>query len=90
MSSIKGTYHPKAFLHHVKNVKSGLEARTKILNLLDQQPFSAPTIARNIAMSYDAVLYHLHLLEAEATVSRRGKRPRIWVLTGLGQKRLVG
>ena len=28
-------------------------------------------------------------LEAEETVSRRGKRPCVWVVTGIGQKRLV-
>ena len=71
MSSIKGLYHPNAYLQRVKNVTSGLKARTKILCLLDQQPFSAPALARSIAMSYDTVLYHLHLLEAEAMVRRR-------------------
>lgn len=89
MSSIKGLYHPNAYLQRVKNVTSGLKARTKILCLLDQQPFSAPALARSIAMSYDTVLYHLHLLEAEAMVRRRGVRPHIWILTGLGQRRLV-
>jgi len=35
------------------------------------------------------VMHHLHLLENEGTVSRKGKRPYIWLLTGLGQKLLL-
>ena len=89
MSNNKGAYNPNAYLQKIKNMQNGLESRTKILNLLEQQPFNAPTIAKNVESSYDAVVYHLRLLEDEAVVSRRGKRPRIWVLTGLGQKRLV-
>jgi predicted ArsR family transcriptional regulator len=86
---IKETYHPNAYLQHVKNVKSGLKARTKILNGLDEQPGSASSIAKNTVATYDAVMHHLRLLETEGTVSRRGKRPFIWLITGLGQKRLV-
>jgi predicted transcriptional regulator len=89
MSNIKETYHPNAYLNRIKNVKVGLEARTKILKMLDQQPFSAPVLARNVSLSYKVVLYHLHLLEAELVVGRRGTRPRIWVITGIGQTRLA-
>jgi hypothetical protein len=87
--TIKETYHPNAYLHHVINVKSGLKARTKILGALEMLPDRAGTIARNSGYSYAAVAHHLRLLEAEERVSRRGKRPCIWLLTGLGQKRLV-
>jgi hypothetical protein len=34
-------------------------------------------------------MHHLRLLESEGTVNRKGKRPYIWLLTGLGQKRLI-
>jgi predicted transcriptional regulator len=64
-------------------------ARTKILNVLDNRSADAVAIARSVGMSYDAVRHHLRLLEAEGTVRRVGKRPCSWVLTGLGQKRLV-
>jgi predicted transcriptional regulator len=73
----------------VKNVKSGLVARTKVLNILEKSPVNAVVLARNVAMSYDAVRHHLRLLEAESTVRRVGHRPCSWVLTGSGQKRLV-
>jgi hypothetical protein len=87
--TIKETYHPNAYLQHVINVKTGLKARTKILTALETQPASAGTIARNSGYTYAAVAHHLRLLEAEGRVSRRGKRPCIWLLTGLGQKRLI-
>jgi predicted transcriptional regulator len=73
----------------VKNVKSGLVARTKVLNFLDKQPSSAGVLAGNVGMSCDAVRHHLRLLESEGTVRRVGHRPCSWVLTGSGQKRLV-
>jgi DNA-binding transcriptional ArsR family regulator len=87
--AIKETYHPNAYLQHVINVKSGLKARTQILTVLEKQSASAGNVARNNGYSYAAVAHHLRLLEAEGRVSRRGKRPCVWVLTGLGQKRLV-
>ena len=90
MSSIKGAYHPNAYVQNVKNVKAGLVARTKILNAIDKQPVSAPAISISIVMSYAGVMYHLHLLEKEETLCRKGRRPCIWILTGLGQKRLLG
>ncbi|NLE03436.1 MAG: winged helix-turn-helix transcriptional regulator [Crenarchaeota archaeon] len=89
MSSIKEVYHPNAYLKQVKNVKTGLNVRTKILRQLDNQPYTASKIAKNASLSYNVIMYHLRLLEKDATVSRRGGRPRIWVITGLGQKRLI-
>lgn len=89
MSGLKGAYHPNAYLQNTKNIKCGLQARSRILNILDNQTFSAIVIARKISMNYNAVMYHLRLLEKEETVCRKGKRPCIWVSTGLGQKRLI-
>jgi hypothetical protein len=41
-------------------------------------------------LNYRVVVYHLHLLEAEHVVLRKGgKRPFIWELTGVGQQRLT-
>jgi DNA-binding transcriptional ArsR family regulator len=73
----------------VNNVKSGLTARTKILNFLEKQPISAGLIAQETRLSYDSVRHHLRLLEAEGKACRKGRKPSIWMLTGLGQSRLV-
>jgi len=70
-------------------VKSGLIARTKILNFLDKQAANAGVISHETSLSYGAVMHHLRLLEAEGTARRVGKKPYSWLLTGLGQKRLV-
>ncbi len=73
----------------MKNVKSGLKARSKILNALEKRSSNAAAIAKEKSLSYGVVMHHLRLLENEGTVNRKGKRPYFWVLTGLGQKRLV-
>jgi predicted transcriptional regulator len=77
-------------LERVKNVKRGLKARTKILTALEKRSSNAAAIAKEKALSYGVVIHHLRLLEKEGIVNRKGKRPHFWVLTGLGQKRLVG
>jgi predicted transcriptional regulator len=74
----------------VKNVKRGLKTRTKILDALEKQSSNAATITKEKSLSYGVVMHHLRLLEKEGIVNRKGKRPYFWVLTGLGQKRLVG
>jgi predicted transcriptional regulator len=73
----------------VKSLKSGLAARTKVLNVLDKHLADATAISQETLMSYYAVMYHLRLLKTEGTVCRKGKRPFIWKSTGIGQKRLV-
>jgi len=73
----------------VKNVKSGLKARTIILNVLEIHASVATAIAADKSLSYGVVMHHLRLLENEGSVNRKGKRPYIWLLTGLGQKRLI-
>jgi predicted ArsR family transcriptional regulator len=82
-------YHPKAYLTEVKNIKRGLRARTKILNVLDRHPADAKTIAKEMEMHYNVVIHHLRLLEAEGIVERKHSKPNVWTLTGLGQKSLV-
>jgi CRISPR/Cas system CMR subunit Cmr4 (Cas7 group RAMP superfamily) len=89
VNSIKEAFHPNAYLQHVKNVKSGLEARTKILEAIEKRVFVASSIAAEKSLSYGVVMHHLRLLENEGTVNRKGKRPYFWLLTGLGQKRLI-
>jgi hypothetical protein len=73
----------------VKNVKGGLKARTRILNALEKRASSAAFVAKEKSLSYGVVTHHLRLLENEGTVNRKGKRPYFWLLTGLGQTRLV-
>jgi predicted ArsR family transcriptional regulator len=83
-------YHPDAYLERRRNVIRGLQARTKILEVMDRA--SAQTIqevASLTVLSYSASRHHLRLLEAERIVKRTGKRPYRWRLTGKGQKRLL-
>ena len=86
---LKKSYHPKAHLQKTKNIRSGLGTRTKILDFLDLRLSDAGTIAKETSLSYNVVLHHLWLLEAEGKVTRKGRRPFSWVLTGIGQKRLI-
>jgi len=86
---IRETYHPNAYLSSIRNVKLGLKARTRILNVLEIHSGDAKTLAQEAGMPYWVVIHHLRLLEAEETVERRGNRPYAWLLTGLGQKRLA-
>jgi predicted ArsR family transcriptional regulator len=88
VTAIKQIYHPNACLTKIHNVKNGLQTRTKILIELEKQPLSAPAIVKEAKISYASVRHHLRLMEDEATVQRKGRRPCIWLLTGLGQKRL--
>jgi len=67
----------------------GLVARTKIVLLLEKGEFNARTLAQKIGVSYAAVFHHLHLLETENIVGRRGAKPFSWKLTGAGQQRLT-
>ncbi|MCL6578259.1 MAG: winged helix-turn-helix domain-containing protein [Candidatus Bathyarchaeota archaeon] len=84
----KETYHPNAYLARIRNVKLGLKARTRILNTLEGHPLDTRTIMKEAGMHYGVVMHHLKLLEAEGIVERKGNKPRVWGLTGLGQKRL--
>lgn len=81
-------YHPKAYLSRKRNVKRGLVSRSKILVVLEDKGDNAQTVAGESQLSYGVVLYHLRLLEAEGSVSRRNGRPIHWSMTGLGQQRL--
>jgi len=82
-------YHPNAYLSAIRNIKLGLQARTKVLCALERLSVDAKSIARETAMPYGVVMHHLRLLEAEGIVERKGSKPHTWVLTGLGQKRLL-
>jgi predicted transcriptional regulator len=85
----KITHHPKAFLTLKRNVRQGLLARTKIVLVLEKKASNAKNVIQETGLSYASVLYHLHLLEAENILTRKGKRPYFWELTGAGQQRLT-
>jgi len=89
MKMLREAYHPKAYLSNIKNIKRGLQARTRILDILDRRSVDAKTISKETGMHYGVVMHHLRLLEAEGIIERRQSKPLIWTLTGLGQKRLV-
>jgi predicted transcriptional regulator len=89
VEQIKTSLHPNACLKNIRNVRSGLAARSKILILLEQDCFNASIIAKKTGLSYGVVRYHLNLLKSEGTVERKGNRRFIWLLTGLGQRRLA-
>jgi predicted ArsR family transcriptional regulator len=86
----KIAHHPKAFLTLKRNVQPGLSARTQILSVLEKRTCDAKTVSHETGLSYKTVLHHLHLLEAENILNRRGKRSYVWHLTGAGQQRLIG
>jgi DNA-binding transcriptional ArsR family regulator len=86
---LKETYHPNAYLTNIKNIKLGLRARTRILDVLEKLTDDAQAVARGAGMSYRVVMHHLRLLEAEGIAHHKGGKPYVWALTGLGQKRLV-
>jgi DNA-binding transcriptional ArsR family regulator len=86
---LKEAYHPNAYLSNIKNIKRGLRARTKILSVLDKGSADTKTIAKETGMRYSVIMHHLRLLEAEGIAERKGSKPHIWAVTGLGQKRLV-
>lgn len=81
--------HPNAYLSYIKNIRLGLLARTRILNVLDRHSVDAKTICKEATMHYGVVMHHLRLLEAEGIVERNQSKPYVWVVTGRGQRRLV-
>jgi hypothetical protein len=85
----KAAHHPKAFLTLKRNVQRGLLARTWIILILEQKKSDVKNLAQETSMSYRSVLYHLNLLAAENTLTRKGQKPYIWELTGAGQQRIT-
>lgn len=84
----KEVYHPNAFLVDFRNIRPGLRARTHILKALEDGSANVKVIAEQTGLNYGVVMHHLRLLERKKIVERKGRRPSLWVLTGLGQKRL--
>jgi len=85
---LKEIFHPKAFLSQKRNVKLGLTARTRIIHALEKAASNARNVANTTGLNYKVAIHHLRLLEAEKVVNRKGKKPFLWELTGVGQQRL--
>jgi predicted ArsR family transcriptional regulator len=65
-----------------------LEARTKIIHILETGAFTTRKLSAKSELGYSAVLYHLHLLETENILRHVGRRSYVWELTGVGQQQL--
>jgi len=87
---LKAKFHPKAFLSTKRNVRLGLVARTRVIQALEKAVSNAKSISNATGLSYKIVLHHLHLLESEKVVTRKGSKPFLWELTGAGQQQLLG
>jgi len=86
---VKLNHHPNAYLSNIRNVKRGLVARTKILNILEKTSGNTKSIGNEAALPYGVAMHHLKLLGKEGIVQRKGTKPCVWSITGVGQKRLV-
>jgi len=86
---LKEAYHPKAFLSLKRNVRPGLMVRTRVVLLIEKGASNAKSMAQKTELNYGVILHHLHLLEAENILVRKGKKPYLWELTGAGQQRLT-
>ena len=80
---------PGAYLRKIQNVLPGLKTRTKIIRALKDTTKPARKISSETGLSYNVVIHHLNLMEDEKTATRRGKRPKTWRLTGLGQQKIM-
>lgn len=86
----RSAFHPKAHLLETRNVRQGLDSRSKIIMILERKNATAKTLAEQTMLNYRVVFHHLWLLEAERIVehSARDHKPYIWNLTGVGQQKL--
>lgn len=90
MGMAKKNCHPNAYLSNIRNVQRGLRTRTLILNVLENGAGDPKTIGGKAQLHYRVVIHHLRLLKTAGIVEQKmGNRPRVWRLTGVGQKRLV-
>jgi predicted transcriptional regulator len=81
--------HPKAYLRSKRNVTTGLRSRTKILFALERGQKSAREVAKDAALSYDCVAYHLNAMRKDRLVDKHRKtKPFTWGLTSFGQQEL--
>jgi predicted transcriptional regulator len=84
----KKEFRPKAYLSKIRNVKTGLESRTKIIISMEKGAATVSDIAKKSRLSYGCTLHHLKIMNRERLVDRSGKREASWLLTQFGQQRL--
>ncbi|MCL7383390.1 MAG: winged helix-turn-helix domain-containing protein [Thaumarchaeota archaeon] len=79
--------NPRAYLARIKNVKKGVNTRSKILEVIKSRPLTLKSIAEQVGKSGSSIRRHLKNMEAEGIVkSQRYKGRIIWMTTGVGQK----
>ncbi|MCS6769798.1 MAG: winged helix-turn-helix domain-containing protein [Candidatus Caldarchaeum sp.] len=73
----------------MKNVRKGLETRTKIVDALGRKQLPVGEISRLTGVSARRVRYHLRNMQHDGVVVRKrvGKR-FYWMMTGAGQASL--
>lgn len=77
---------PRSILRGIRNVKRGIEARSKIIRALKSGEVQVKSIASSSGLSYSAVRMHLERMLKEGIVTRSTKKPYKWELTGRGQR----
>ncbi len=61
-----------------------------MLQALERRESDVRGVMGSSGLKYNVVAHHLHLLEAERVVVRKGgKKPYVWQLTGVGQQQLA-
>ena len=86
---MRAHYHPKAFLLSIRNIRSGLTTRTKIITILENNDLTGKKLSKKIDKSYSTIFHHLRLLENDKIIERKGTKPFFWKLTGIGQQSLI-
>ena len=77
--------HRLAYLSRIRNVPSGLQTRSQILeNLSNEKWYSTAEISQEIPVTSATVLYHLKNMEREDVVKRNSKT-RKWRLAEIHQ-----
>ncbi|MEM4295174.1 MAG: winged helix-turn-helix domain-containing protein [Candidatus Caldarchaeum sp.] len=80
---------PKAYLRSVKNVRRGLETRTRIVEVLSRGQLTVGEISRLAGVPRRRIRYHLRNMLVDGVVERkRAGRRFYWKLTGAGQASL--
>jgi len=82
------TFNPNAYIPSMKNMKSGLKARTLILNSLTKSPLQLKDLRLKTGLTSSSINYHLKILEKHRLIRKKhvSKRKVVVEQTGLGQK----
>lgn len=84
----KLVFHPNAYIPLMRNKKSGLKARTEILNNISRTPISLKDLRKKTKLSPASITYHLKILEKHRLIQKsKLSRSEVSVKsTELGQK----